>query len=148
MTTQQQVITRAAQGLRKSVSTTVVGESTIIGPAAGVTLTKGQAVRVNAGNTTRLTDASAINTANCLGLVKSDTAIGFAPEIERETLQLANWTSLTGSAALTPGARYFADPTTPGSLTSTVPGTGCIVSIGLALTADTLNIEISDPILL
>jgi hypothetical protein len=56
----------------------------------------------------------------------------------------ANWTAVTGSAALVPGDRYFLSPTTAGMITNTVPTTSgqYIAPLGKALTETVLSINL------
>ena len=114
------------------------------------TLVPGHLARVTTAGNVRLTDASAINTASCIGFVTAATAIGFVPELTNNKITLADWTAITGAVSLSVGVRYFADPATPGKMTTTPPTTvgSCITSVGIALSTTTLDIEISDPILL
>lgn len=61
-------------------------------------------------------------------------------------LGLSDWTAIIGSTSLIPGALYFLG--TMEFLTSTAPTTGSIVSVGRALNATTLDINIKNRITL
>ena len=62
----------------------------------------------------------------------------------------SDWTSVTGSATLTPGAVYFLSVSTAGGLTTAPPYElgETVVRVGRALSTTTLDIEISQPVLL
>lgn len=65
-------------------------------------------------------------------------------------LQLADWTAITGTATLTPGAYYYLSDATAGALTAVAPTTSgsYVVCVGKAISTVILDIEISQPILL
>jgi hypothetical protein len=54
---------------------------------------------------------------------------------------------LGGFTSLTPGATYYANPATPGSITATIPSTvgQWIVPVGVAVSATTLVVRIGEP---
>ena len=58
---------------------------------------------------------------------------------------LADWTALTGAAALSPGLPYFLN--TAGNLTSTVPSSPrCLTAVGIAVSTTTLVVNPEQPI--
>jgi hypothetical protein len=65
-------------------------------------------------------------------------------------LQLTDWTAITGTATLTPGAFYYLSDATAGMLTTVAPTSGgsYVVCVGKAISTLILDIEISQPILL
>jgi len=72
--------------------------------------------------------------------------MGFATNsaIDTGSVNVQSEGILNGFTGLTPGARYYADPATPGLITSTLPvGTGnTIVQVGYAKSATELHIHI------
>lgn len=115
---------------------------------SGSVFAVGQPVAVVA---TGVTDASATgNTTPCAGLATTGAAaLGTETVVTEGLYTLADWTAVTGSAALTPGAVYFLSATTA-KLTATKPtGAGNVVqAVGRAVSATTLAIDLEDPILL
>ena len=82
------------------------------------------------------------------GLAAADIAAGFAGDIETATLDLADWTAVTGAASLLPGQNYFLAPT--GGLQTaplTTPGQYSIVA-GRAISPTTLNVFPGQPLTL
>lgn len=91
------------------------------------------------------------DTKNCIGFV-GETSIANAANgyiQTSESITLADWTSIAGSASLTPGALYFLD-TTAGKITSTAPATSGNITqiIGKAVSATELLLTIRERILL
>lgn len=67
------------------------------------------------------------------------------------TLPTAAWDAVTGgSGGLTPGARYYLDPSTLGGITTTPPSTSgqYLVVLGSAISTTTMLVNIEPPILL
>jgi hypothetical protein len=86
------------------------------------------------------------NTAGqqAVGLAVAGASPGFACTVQTAgPLTLSGW-------GLTPGADYFLQPFSFGGITTMVPTAGgqYVQKVGRAISADTLLIEISDPILL
>lgn len=114
------------------------------------TTAAGQAVYITTGGNTELADASALATSFVMGLAgETVTAGSNGYFITDGQISLDDWTDVTGSTTLVPGATYYLD-TTAGMLTTTAPTTPgeTVVAVGKALTALTLDIEIAQPILL
>lgn len=112
---------------------------------------KGMAVYVDGHETCDLAQADAIGTTKAVGLATTDVAIGTFGQYQTEgTITLADWTPVTGAAALTPGAYYYLSEAVAGQLTSTAPTTDTqfVVAIARALSTTKLDVEISQPILL
>lgn len=83
------------------------------------------------------------------GIARDTVASGFALEYSADgKLTLSDWTSATGSVALTPNSVYYLSDT--GGITTTAPTTAglYLVEIGRAASTTTLDIEIKRPILL
>lgn len=115
------------------------------------TVSKGMAVYVSGvtGHFARAI-ASSVATSTVVGLVDADTAPGFAANASRDAITLSDWTAITGSALLVPGADYFLSPTSSGGLTLTPPSAAgqCVVHVGVALSTVELVLSLGDPILL
>lgn len=113
---------------------------------ANETIEIGMPVYVSGNNTVNLADADSINTSHVLGLAEtSGNATDTINVLSSGIVTKADWTSVTGSASLTPGAVYYLS-TSAGQLTTTPPsGSGdAIVSCGLAITTTKLDIEINE----
>lgn len=97
-----------------------------------------------------LASAAAIGTARVCGLAVSNavaaTSVSYSPD---GVIELANWTLITESVTLTPGAVYFLS-TNPGKLTPTAPTASgqVVIAVGNALSSTKLAIELQSPILL
>lgn len=78
------------------------------------------------------------------GLLTADVLLGFSGVVALAQLTLADWTAITGSATLLDGQPYFLAAS--GGLTTTPPGSGCLVLVGTALNATTMQIEPQPPI--
>lgn len=50
---------------------------------------------------------------------------------------------ITGFVGLTPGATYYLSQSTPGAITATAPTSGLVITVGTAINATTLNLELS-----
>lgn len=102
------------------------------------------------GGTLGLAQANAAGVSRVFGLAIEDQAALVSVEVATlGPVTRADWTPVIGAAALTPGAQYYLDPSTPGMLTATAPqGVGDYVTrVGVAATSDTLDIHIHRPIL-
>jgi hypothetical protein len=82
--------------------------------------------------------------------VESVAADATGHYITESQVSREDWTVVTGSASLTPGALYYLDPATPGLLTTTPPEDigDSVVIVGRALTSTTLDVSIQPPMLL
>jgi len=113
---------------------------------ANETVLVGQPVYVSGNNTINLADASDSTAARAIGLVLTGaTANGTANVLTEGSVNQADWTSVIGSAALTPGATYFLG-TTPGTMSTTPPTTDnhVVVTMGTALTTSKFDIEVNE----
>lgn len=110
----------------------------------------GQAVYVKADTHVGLAANGGAATHQVAGLAIEAKAAGAAVEYRPDgKLQVADWTAITGAAALTPGAYYFLDAAA-GTMTTvapTVAGT-YMVRIGRAITTVVFDIEVGPLILL
>ena len=115
-----------------------------------VTLEAGAPVAVHSSGTgVRRADAQTTG-YDCVGLVFESTAVGLSAAVRiGGTLTLADWTLVTGTVTLTSGATYFLSATS-GQLTTAPPVTlgQRVQQVGVAVSPDTLAIQILQPILL
>jgi hypothetical protein len=87
--------------------------------------------------------------ATVAGLSTVDRSAGFSVSYLTEgKVSRPNWTAITGSSLLTPGATYFLDPTTAGKLTTIAPTTPgqFVAPVGKATNTTTLDIEIGQTV--
>jgi hypothetical protein len=83
-----------------------------------------------------------------MGLAKADTALDAYVKVQGEGFfELADWTSIAGSASLTAGQEYWLDATA-GQITSTPPTSGNLVLVGRAVKPTVLQLKIGAPIAL
>jgi hypothetical protein len=77
-----------------------------------------------------------------IGVVKDTVILGATVEVltDGDILSLTDWTVLTGSTHLTPGAQYFLSDT-PGKYTTAIPGSGVVSRIGIAGSTTQLLIQ-------
>lgn len=111
----------------------------------------GQPVYVSGSGSVALAQADAEATSGVIGLAIQSvnaTEEGFYTtdgQVERE-----DWTVVTGTEFLTPGALYYLDTSSAGLLTTTAPDDigESVVVVGRALTGTMMDIEIDTPMLL
>ena len=114
-----------------------------------VTFSPGYALAMQSDGEVERADADD-NLKNAVGLATVGVAVGARETITTSgTFELASWSSVTGSATLTPGAVYYLS-TTAGQLTTTPPSTaGNVVQrVGVAVSTLKLKIEVEEPVLL
>lgn len=105
-------------------------------------IASGKPVRVASNALCYLSSANQVH-----GLASEGANATFSATIQSiGTLELADWSASTGNVTLTPGANYFNDQATPGMLTTTVPTTGYVLSVGKALSLYTFDINPSQPV--
>ena len=112
---------------------------------------KGMALYVSGSGTVDLAQADAEATKGVIGLAVDDVLIGATGNYQMEgQITLADWTAVVGSVSLTAGSFYFLDENTAGHLTANPTSTSgeYVVRVGRAVTSTTLDIEVSQPILL
>ena len=114
-----------------------------------VTVAAGGAVTIHSSGTgVRRADAATAG-RECVGLVVGATAVGFSATVRTAgLLTLADWTAVTGSTTLTPMSPYYLS-VSAGALTVTPPASSGqrVQQVGVAVAADTLSIQILQPIL-
>jgi hypothetical protein len=93
--------------------------------------------------------AAAMATSTVVGLLSSAVANTFAGTVVRDRVIMADWTSIVGVAALSPGLTYFLSATA-GMLSAVPPAIAgqSIAIVGVALDAATMIISIQESILL
>jgi len=128
---------RYAQGL-------IGGTTSPYNAEAAENLSEGEIIYID--NTGRLQKAAnnSIATAQVAGLMINDTLVGVGGDYYTDyTLELADWSGITGSTDLVPGAIYFLD-STPGKMTTTAPTADgyYVVKIGRAQNTKKFDIEI------
>lgn len=88
---------------------------------SGATIQAGQPVRVHTDGTLRLAQADSVGNA-ALALTAEQIANGAGGQaLSLGFLTLADWTSVTGSVSLSPGARYYLTPSALGMLQTAPP---------------------------
>lgn len=107
----------------------------------------GRAVYVSASGQVKLAVANATGTKDVIGIV-ADTSISSGAEgkiatsgiVEATTTQ---WDAVTGqSGGLSFGGKYFLSNTIPGGLTTTIPTSGYVNKVGIALSSTRLKLDI------
>lgn len=104
---------------------------------AGVALAARDAVYISANDTVQKAIADNTSASYMIGFAKTSALLSASVDVHSEGV-------LTGFAGLTAGSRYYLDPTTAGSITSTIPsGSGkTIVQVGYAKSASALHVHI------
>jgi hypothetical protein len=111
----------------------------------------GRAVYCSAAGSVRLANANAAGTTVVVGLVAASSiassASGAIANAGFLTATTSEWDAVTGqTGGLTFGATYYLDNATAGKITSTAPGSGYIVAVGVAMSTTKLAIQINRPI--
>ena len=106
-----------------------------VSEAGGIAI--GQAVYISAADSVSLADTSAESTSRIVGIAGTAGA-------DTASIDVCSDGVVSGLSGLTPGARYFQDPSSAGDLTTTVPsGSGeSIVQVGYAKSATELHLQI------
>ena len=115
---------------------------------AGDNLTKGQPVYIDGSGRLQTAESGMVAGAQVAGLAANDAAaLASADYITDGFLEMSDWTAITGSNELTPGAVYYLG-TTPGTLTTIAPTADgyYVVRVGRAQSVTKLDIEIGQPI--
>ena len=121
-----------------------VQEVDIVDMTAHEMLVAGMAVFCSAGLQVMKAKAKADDDAkaNVLGLAVAAAALDTSVQVQTDgVLELADWTDVTGTAALTSGGDYYLDATA-GLLTATIPATGNLVYVGRAISPQKLEISV------
>lgn len=122
------------------------GGVTIIEALASVTMPRGTPVAISRANGAFIPAiASLKSSAFVIGLLSVDATSQFIGRAVTSELVLADWTAITGAAALLPGQIYFLGA--GGGLTTVPPGPpNCVARVGEAIDARTLLISPQPPI--
>lgn len=124
-------------------ATNVVTDVATNGEASDMVICR--AVYVSGPGTVKLANANAFPTTNVVGLVaeasvasSASGSIAVAGVLEATTTQ---WDIVTGqTGGLTSGSTYFLSAATNGAITSTAPGSGHIVPVGVAISPTKLRL--------
>lgn len=114
------------------------------------TLDAGMTVTVHTSSTGVWKADAATAGYEAVGIVAAAVAPTFSADVRTTgKLTLADWTAASGSSTLTPNAPYYLSAT-PGFITATPPNVGGqrVQQVGVAVSPDTLSIQIMPPVLL
>jgi len=95
--------------------------------------------------------ADAIGTSYIVGVCTLGATSGNTCEFLTEgVVSISDWTECIGSVSLSPGTLYFLDPSNPGQMVTVAPTTvtQTVVIVGRAVSAQVLDLTITQPILL
>lgn len=101
------------------------------------------------GGNLGLAQADGLPDARVFGLATEDQSSGVSVLVRAiGSVTRADWTAVTGSVSLSPGAVYYLDASTAGMLTATAPQSGgdFVTRVGIAATSTTLDIHPMRPI--
>lgn len=118
-----------------------------------VPLAVGMAAAVHSSGTGFVRADATTTTKDVVGVVSIAGDPGFVVGVETDGfVTQADWSGVTDEASttLTPTARYFVSPTTPGNITATAPTTvgQVVMPVGRAITPTTLMVETGPSVLL
>lgn len=117
----------------------VFSSTSVVGQPVYITAT-GEAALAENDNTAHAVVAGIVSTAAAAGATGAFITNGH--------VSAESWTTVLGSADLTPGVIYFLGATA-GTITATAPtATGTVVRLGVALTARVLSVQIEPGIFL
>jgi len=132
-----------------------VNVQTFTNGESSAALVIGTPVYVSAAGTVKRAQANALSTADVIGLWRAiSTAAAGSDQAVLDGVLVATtgqWDAVTGqSGGLTPGARYYLDPSTPGKLSTTAPTTTgqVVVGCGLAISTTEMEVDIETFVLL
>ena len=91
----------------------------------GISVQPGDLVYVHSTGVLFLAQANSAPEALVFGMVAEAGSVGASVGVVTHgRVSLSDWTSVVGSTTLTPGEKYYLDPTTPGNMTTSPPGAG------------------------
>ena len=115
-----------------------------------VTAISGMLVFAFGAGTFKLGRADSVNTCEIAGMMIEDVLSNGSGRFQcngEVTLTTAQWDAVTGATGgLTPGATYFLSNTNSGKMTSTVPSSGVIARVGVALDTTKFLVKIESTI--
>jgi len=120
--------------------------STTLALVAGETVNVGAPAYITSNNTANLASASDAVKSRAIGLITQAASANSATIVQTDgSVEVADWTSIIGAAALTPGTVYFLH-TTDGQMRATPPtGDGeVVVTMGVAVTTTKFDIEVNE----
>jgi hypothetical protein len=97
----------------------------------------------------KLASAASLVTSQVIGFAVDDVPVGHVGGIATAAVFLADWSLVSGTANLAPGANYFL-AIAPGMITTISPSakTNCVVLLGIATSLSALKVSIQPPVLL
>ncbi len=113
------------------------------------TVVPGNPIYLKASGHIGLAQADNNLTATVVGLCKVSQSPTFSASYQMlGKLTLSDWTAIIGTTSLTPGAIYYLDDATIGSLTTAAPTSvgSFVTKVGEAISSDTMEIEIEQKI--
>lgn len=111
----------------------------------------GQVVFMQNNSKVKLAKANNSTNSNVCGLAIAEALINTpCTYVQDGKFTMADWTNVVGAATLTVGSTYYLDPANFGKLTTVAPTTDgqYVISVGLAVASDTLELDIEQGILL
>jgi hypothetical protein len=130
----------------------VAGMETVVESVeADADILAGQAVCINTSGHAIPAQANSSLTSDVVGIALASVSAGFSVSYTAAgAITLPDWTAIVGSSTLLPGATYYLSPGSAGCLTTTAPTESgqCVVSVGDAMSSDTLSLLIMRKILL
>lgn len=112
---------------------------------------KGMAVYISGDGHVDLAKANAASTATVVGIANENVTAGnIGTYLTEGQITQSDWTAIIGVGSLVPGTIYFLSETNAGQLVSAPPEIEgeFVVRVSRALTNTTLDIEISQPVIL
>jgi len=111
----------------------------------------GQILYMQNNSKVKLAKADNSTNSNVCGLAIAGALINTpCTYVQDGKFTMADWTNVVGAATLTVGSTYYLDPANFGKLTTVAPTTDgqYVISVGLAVASDTLELDIEQGILL
>jgi hypothetical protein len=113
---------------------------------AGETVHAGAPAYIVSNNTANLASATGPTKSRAVGLVTQAASANDATVVQTDgCVTLSDWTSVIGTASLTPGSVYFLH-TTDGQMSTTPPTSDgdVVVTMGVAVTTTKFDIEVNE----
>jgi hypothetical protein len=113
---------------------------------AGETVHAGAPAYIVSNNTANLASATGLVKSRVVGLITQAASASDATIVQTDgSVALADWTSVIGTASLTPGSVYFL-ATADGQMSTTPPTSDgdVVVTMGVAVTTTKFDIEVNE----
>jgi hypothetical protein len=113
---------------------------------AGETVHAGAPAYIVSNNTANLASATGPTKSRTVGLITQAATVNEATIVQTDgSVTVADWTSVIGATALTPGSVYFLH-TTDGQMSTTPPTSDgdVVVTMGIAVTTTKFDIEVNE----